>query len=69
MNVGTEGKVRPEPYEGPCEEASMFSSQFYIPCGQPSTTAVYHKRDDTTYRMCMGCGDHNIRNRGGEEVK
>lgn len=46
----------------------MFSSQFYMPCGAPSTKAIYHKRDDTTYRMCEACADHNVRNRAGELV-
>ncbi len=62
--IGTPGKVRPAPLEGQCEEASIFCGPFYSPCGLPSTRAVYHRRDDTTYRMCDGCAEH----RGGEEI-
>lgn len=67
--IGTPGKNLPSPLKGLCEEASMFSSYKYIPCSAPSTKAVYLKGDDTTYRMCEGCADHNVRNRGGELVE
>ena len=50
-----------------CEEASMLSREFYIPCNQPAVRLVYHSRDKRTYRMCEGCADHNLRNRGGED--
>lgn len=52
----------------PCEEASMFSSERYIPCGQVATHLVYHKRDKRIYAMCMACADHNVRNREGKYV-
>lgn len=68
MNIGTKGKTRPEPMEGTCEEASIYSTNAYIACGNKSTKAVYHKRDDATYRMCDMCAYHNIHNRGGELV-
>lgn len=66
--IGTPGRKLPTPLEGECEEASMASVNFYIPCTRPAKRAVYHLNDDATYRMCNGCADHNIRNRGGEEL-
>lgn len=47
-----------------CEEASPYSSMCYIPCNAPATQVVYSRKDEATYRMCMGCADHSIRNRG-----
>lgn len=54
--------------EGRCEEASLMSREFYIPCNQPATTFVYHSRDKRSYRMCDACAWHNIKNREGVEV-
>lgn len=51
--------------EDTCEEASPFSGNFYIPCGRPASAVVHHKRDQKAYRMCDGCADHNVTNRGG----
>jgi hypothetical protein len=51
-----------------CQEASMFSGNMYVPCGQPASTIVYHERDRRGYYMCSGCADHNVRNRGGKWV-
>lgn len=69
MKIGTSGRTLPEPLNGNCEEASSMSRNFYISCSAPSTMAVYHKKDDTTYRMCDACAYHNVRNRGGELLK
>jgi hypothetical protein len=53
-----------------CEEASMFSSAAYIPCNAPAAFVVKWKgRSDAPIRMCEGCADHNVRNRGGEIVR
>ena len=50
-----------------CEEASLESREFYIPCNQPATTVVHWPgRQDRPVRMCAMCADHNVRNRGGE---
>ena len=46
-----------------CEEASMFSSNRYIPCGLPAV-ALVKNRDPKPYFMCEGCAYHNVRNRG-----
>lgn len=50
-----------------CEEASPLSQETYVPCNQPAEQNVFHARDNRTYRMCMPCADHNIRNRGAED--
>lgn len=53
-----------------CEEASMMSHSFYIPCNKPAAHIVGWKgRSDTPIRMCDACTHHNVRNRGGEIVK
>ena len=51
-----------------CEEASMFSKETYIPCGQPATSIVWHNKDKRAYAMCFGCADHNVKNRRGIEL-
>lgn len=66
--IGTKGRSVPSPIEGLCEEASMYSTITYIPCGASADNAVYHKRDNCTYRMCDPCANHNTRNRGGELI-
>lgn len=64
-----DGELVPSPSQKTtCEEAIMFPSDTYIPCGQPANKLVFHRRDAATYHMCEGCADHNIRNRGGLEV-
>lgn len=55
---------------GGCEEASILSRGFYIPCNRPAVNIVRWKgRTDRPIRMCFGCSDHNVRNRGGEIVE
>lgn len=49
-----------------CEEASMLSHSFYIPCNRPAVSIVEHR--DGRYRMCEMCADHNVRNRGAKLV-
>lgn len=53
--------------DGCCQEASMFSQEFYIPCNAPATKIMRH-RNGEEYRMCDPCADHNTR-RGFQEVK
>lgn len=48
---------------GCCEEASIFSREFYIPCNITATKLVYSDRDKINYRMCEPCSSHNIKNR------
>jgi hypothetical protein len=48
-----------------CQEASPFSVNMYIPCMAPAVAVVWHERDAKAYTMCLGCADHNVRNRGG----
>jgi hypothetical protein len=56
-------KARP----GGCEEASPMSHNFCIPCNRPATRMIKN-RDPRPYRMCDMCADHNVRNRGAEDV-
>lgn len=50
-----------------CEEASVISGSFYIPCNRPAASLV-KARDPNVYRMCETCADHNVRNRGARLV-
>ncbi len=49
---------------GCCEEASIQSHEFYIPCNKPAENFVSYPRDKREYRMCAACTDHNVKNRG-----
>jgi hypothetical protein len=51
-----------------CQEASMFSKETYIPCGQPAIAIIWHNKDKRAYPMCLGCADHNVKNRRGIEL-
>ena len=53
--------------DGCCEEASVLSHNFYIPCNAPAEKLMYSKSEDKTYRMCFPCADHNKR-RGFVEI-
>jgi hypothetical protein len=49
-----------------CEEASLNSHSFYIPCNKPAVSVVGWKgRSDAPIRMCEFCTDHNVKNRNG----
>ncbi len=38
----------------------------YFPCNKPAEFIVgWRGRPDTPIRMCLGCADHNVRNRSG----
>lgn len=50
-----------------CEEASIFSTKMYLPCGIPAV-ALLKTRDPRPYFMCQGCADHNLKNRGPVQV-
>lgn len=54
-------KARP----GCCEEASVHSTNAYIPCNAPAVRLVGYKSGEGPYRMCAACADHNVRNRNG----
>lgn len=56
------------PDDATCQEASPFFGNMYMPCGSKATAIVYHSKDGRGYYMCMGCADHNVRNRGGKYV-
>jgi len=51
-----------------CQEASILSKEYYIPCGAPATMIV-DNGDKQPYWMCEPCGTHNVRNRGGVKLK
>jgi hypothetical protein len=44
------------------------SHEFYIPCNAPATRMIKNRDPQSPYRMCDMCADHNVRNRGGEDV-
>lgn len=53
-----------------CEEASLQSHNFYIPCNAPAVNIVgWIGRDDKPIRMCQFCSNHNVQNRGGYVVE
>jgi hypothetical protein len=52
---------------GRCEEASIHSREFYIPCNQPAAWIVKN-RDPSPYRMCEACAAHNVNNRGAKKL-
>jgi len=52
-----------------CEEASLLSRSFYLPCNAPAVSIVGWKgRDEKPIRMCAACADHNIKNRSGKLI-
>lgn len=53
-----------------CEEASVMSHDYYIPCNGPAVAIVGWKgHSDKPIRMCAFCEAHNIHNRGGYRVE
>jgi hypothetical protein len=61
------GPVELKAGPGRCEEASLLSRERYIPCNAPAMRMV-KLRKEGPYRMCAACADHNVRNRGGQDV-
>ncbi len=51
-----------------CQEASIYSYAFYVPCGNEAVAIVYQAKDRRAYYMCEACTYHNINNRGGKLV-
>lgn len=52
-----------------CQEAAMGMGDAYFPCNKPAVKVIGWKgRTDQPLRMCEGCADHNVKNRGGYEV-
>lgn len=63
---------RAQPFKLPpvgawCQEAGPSSREMYIPCKQPALRVVKQKTGET-YCMCLGCSDHNVKNRGATYV-
>jgi len=53
--------------EGGCQESNYAYPQF--PCNQPATRMIgWPQRNEGPYRMCPGCADHSIRNRGATDL-
>lgn len=47
--------------DGCCEEASIHSKDFYIPCNAPAKNFMYSKRDNRIYLMCDPCANHSLK--------
>lgn len=53
---------------GCCQECVM-GIPFYAPCNEPATKMIgWPRRTEGPYRMCDACADHNVRNRGAQEM-
>lgn len=53
-----------------CEEASLSSHAFYIPCNAPAINIVgWIGRNEKPIRMCQFCSNHNVSNRNGYVVE
>lgn len=53
--------------DGRCQEASFISTTKYIPCNAEAKFYVQQKGGDVL-RMCEGCADHNVKNRGAKKT-
>lgn len=52
-----------------CEEA-VLGMPGYFPCNKPAIAVVgWRNRSDAPIRMCMGCLNHNVTNRGGQIIR
>ncbi|MDD5301477.1 MAG: hypothetical protein PHS14_00095 [Elusimicrobia bacterium] len=51
-----------------CEEAAPQSRTYYIPCAAPAARFVLSERGRVVYAMCQPCADHNVRNRGCQDL-
>lgn len=66
-----EGVVYPDrdhpivPDGATCQEVTMMVGDRYVRCGQPAVMVVDHGGREI-YWMCLACGTHNVRNRGGK---
>jgi len=50
-----------------CQESNYIIPT--LPCNQPATRMIgWPKRGEGPYRMCDGCADHSVRNRGAEDL-
>lgn len=65
MNTTVRVELKAKPHC--CEEASLASRDFYIPCDNPAVFIV-KTSDQAPYRMCEMCADHNVRNRGAKLI-
>lgn len=62
------------PVGSKCQEASPLSTKTYIPCLKPAICVVIqsdqrNKSVPIGLTMCLGCGDHNVKNRGARYAK
>ena len=54
---------------GGCQEqADLPFVTVYFPCGRPATRVVQFPSGEGPYRMCEMHADHNIRNRGANDL-
>ena len=53
--------------EGGCQEASISSRDYYIPCDAPAVRVI-EQRDGDVLRMCAHCARHNLEDRGGQDL-
>ncbi len=57
------------PPDAKCQEASIFSTEKYIPCFAPAVAIVQHiGRSEGPYYMCLMCAVHNVDNRHAKIV-
>lgn len=49
-----------------CQESNYFHPQF--PCNKPAERMIaWPARGEGPYRMCLGCADHSVKNRGATD--
>lgn len=52
---------------GGCQESNYHVPT--LPCNKPAVTIVgWPERNEGPYRMCLGCADHSIKNRGAKDL-
>jgi len=52
---------------GGCQESNYLYPQF--PCNKPAEKMVgWPARNEGPYRMCLGCADHSVKNRGASDL-
>lgn len=68
MTIAPVNEAEPIPSEAKCQEASIYSRDTYIPCGEVAVAIVRHENDRRSYYMCAACADHNVKNRGGRLI-
>ena len=52
-----------------CQETTGMIGNEYLRCGAPAVALVQHRgRRGGPYYMCLGCANHNVRNRNADVV-